>query len=238
MTPRRPQYCRREAFDYFAEQLPVLHRTDGLCRAAVAMSMHELEDLHPQNVEQQLWTIAGRVADRVSSDNPDALLAHLHAELFDHLQLRGDTETYYTPQNSYLSRVLERGRGIPISLALIYKAVAERVGLRVCGVNAPGHFLVGVRLPASPNDDHGQTKRMLVDPFFGGRVLTPDEAARRVAQIVAHPVPDDPSSVLPEATHARWLSRMLLNLQQIHEQRGDLDNLRAMLELRGLLEAS
>lgn len=239
MTHRRPQYCRREAFDYFAEQLPVLHRTDGLCRAAIALSMHELEDLHPQNVEQQLWTIAGRVADRVQSDNPEALLAHLHEELFEQMQLRGDQETYFTPQNSYLSCVLERGLGIPISLWLVYKAVAERVGLRVVGINAPGHFMVGVAMPKPDNEPApGATTLMLVDPFFGGRVLTPREAAARVAQIVAHPVPDDPASVLPTASHDRWLSRMLLNLEQIHEQQGDTHALRAMLELRTLLESA
>jgi len=238
MSLAKPQHCRREAYDYFAQQMPRLHHTEGLCRAAIALSMHELEDLHPQNVEQQLWTIAGRVADRVQSDNPHALLAHLHAELFEHLQLRGDTHTYDTAENSYLSRVLDRGLGIPISLALVYKAVAERVGLRVSGVNAPGHFLVAVHLPRNAESGSGPTSTMLVDPFFHGRVLTEQEAAERIAQMAGASAVPDPADVLPAATHPQWIARMLLNLERLHEQAGNTDALHAMRELRRVLEAA
>ena len=62
--------------------------------------------------------------------------------LFEVFGLRGNAEDYYNPANSYLCDVLATRRGLPITLSLVYKLVAEGVGLEVHGVNAPGHFLV------------------------------------------------------------------------------------------------
>ena len=58
-------------------------------------------------------------------------------------QFGGDGAVYSSPLNSYLPAVLETRRGIPITLALIYKAVAERVGLEVDGINLPGPMVTG-----------------------------------------------------------------------------------------------
>ena len=52
------------------------------------------------------------------------------------------------PANSYLPAVLRTKRGLPITLVLIYKCVAEGVGLVVRGINSPGHFLAAVKTDA------------------------------------------------------------------------------------------
>ena len=56
-------------------------------------------------------------------------------------QFIGNTQAYGLAENSYLNRVLAVRRGIPITLALIYLSVAERVGIPATGINFPGHFL-------------------------------------------------------------------------------------------------
>lgn len=78
----------------------------------------------------------------------------------------GNHESYYEPQNSYLNEVLTRRCGIPISLGILYMAVAARAGLKMFGVNTPGHFVVGC---CSGSDV------LFVDPFTNGDVL--DRAA-------------------------------------------------------------
>src|ERR687885_532557 len=55
----------------------------------------------------------------------------------------GDREEYDHPDNSMLDRVLERRRGLPILLSVVYVAVAERAGVPLGGVGLPGHFVVG-----------------------------------------------------------------------------------------------
>lgn len=75
----------------------------------------------------------------------------------------GNREDYYDPRNSLLDAVLSRRRGLPITLGILYMAVAERAGCAVYGVATPGHFVVGC-------DTSGET--LYVDPFDGGDVLS------------------------------------------------------------------
>src|SRR5205814_1284955 len=55
-------------------------------------------------------------------------IAALNAVLFAGHGFAGDTEDYYNPENSFLHRVIERRRGIPITLAVVYLEVARRAG--------------------------------------------------------------------------------------------------------------
>jgi regulator of sirC expression with transglutaminase-like and TPR domain len=155
----------------------------------------------------------------------EAVLAHRHQVLFEDAGFAGDQRNYYDPRNSYLPEVLRRRLGIPISLALIYKAVAERVGLRVEGVNAPGHFLARV---------YDQSGPILVDPFFRGQMLTPEEALERLAQISGRTIPPD-TRLLRSATHVQWLARMIANLQSIFSSTHQHEDVAAMNELQKLL---
>ena len=160
------------------------------------------------------------------SRQPLALLAHLHDVLFEEAGFRGNREDYYNPLNSYIPAVLDTRRGIPITLCLIYRVVAEGVGFEVEGVNTPGHFLVRLRTPEG---------WMLVDPFCSGGVLTEEEAFDRVDRVTGRPTPRT-AQYLAAATHPQWLSRMLLNLQHVFassDRRGDLV---AMGELQSLLD--
>lgn len=221
----RPRDCRPEAYELFARQMPVIETSGGLLTAAVAVSMHELEDVSPASVDRTLSGYADAVRQRVRSRSTEALLAHLHDVLFEEAGFVGNVEDYYNPLNSYVPAVLESRRGLPIALSLIYKIVAERVGLDVVGVNAPLHFMAGVR-------DGG--KLMLIDPFFGGRTLSKEEALSRLDRIAGTPVPRV-DEMLPIATHRQWIARMLQNLINVFQHVGLEREMRAMTELKGLL---
>lgn len=87
----------------------------------------------------------------------------------------GNREAYYEPQNSYLNEVLERRCGIPISLGILYMAVAARAGLKMFGVNTPGHFVVGCWTGG---------EALFVDPFNNGDVLERGACKCRVEQML------------------------------------------------------
>ena len=120
-------------------------------------------DVQLADLWRQLEGYARRVRERAPSGNRRALLAHLHQVLFEEEGFAGNQQQYYTAENSYLPEVLATRQGIPISLTLVYKAVAELAGLQVVGLNSPGHFLAAV------NDGEGE---IIVDPFFGGQKVT------------------------------------------------------------------
>lgn len=224
----RPQHCRPAAYLAFARELQAVDAASGLLRAATAISLHECADESIDETEAEVARLAEAIGSRLRSREPDAVLAHAHDVLFDEGGFSGNTEDYYNPLNSYLPAVLRRRVGLPITLALVYKCVLDRLGVRVHGVASPGHFMVAVEMGVDRSP-------MLVDPFHGGRTLTPDEAVKRIEQATGLAVPE-PRGVLPIASHRMWLARMLLNLEHVfvRTQRGV--DAAAMLELRALLD--
>jgi regulator of sirC expression with transglutaminase-like and TPR domain len=221
-----PTHCRAEAFEEFAQQLPNLDRTECLLRGAIAISMHALDDVVPETSEDYLQALAARVLSRVRNRSVPALLAHLHQVIFEDEGFAGNLADYYQPINSYVPTVLALKRGLPITLTLIYKVVGEHVGLRIEGINAPGHFLARV---ASENG------WLIVDPFYRGSVLSRDEAFRRIEQVLGRAIPHTREFLRP-ASHAQWLYLMLTNLENVLAAHERHDDLAAMEELRGLLE--
>ena len=165
------------------------------------------------------------IAETGARERAEAISRHV----FGTLGFAGNESDYYDPKNSLLPDVLERKKGIPISLALVYCEIARRAGVRAEGVGFPGHFLVRV-FGAKDGDE------VLVDPFYGGRVLD-DEALRRLLERVSGQAAVDDARVTAEMTAATtgraFLSRWLLNLRGIYLSRGDLP--RALLAVDRLV---
>lgn len=228
MTP--PAYCRPTAYEAFACEVANLAGTRALVRAACAISAHEFPQFQAIHTLQALDTIVTTVRRRTRSTLDQAVLAHLHDVLFDVLGFRGNTTDYYAPTNSYLPHVVATREGIPITLALVYKYIADQLGLVAYGVNAPGHFLVAVEL-----NEGTSPQVMLLDPFYGGKLLTPDESLRRMEEAIGKPVIPTPDLFAP-VSHRAWLLRMLRNLQAIFAQTGREKDLYAMQEMQFLVE--
>jgi regulator of sirC expression with transglutaminase-like and TPR domain len=90
----------------------------------------------------------------------------LNRVLFHEYGLRGNTDHYTDPLNSYLDQVLVRRKGIPISLSIVYLLVADRAGLNLSAVGLPGHFMVGCYEEHVP---------FFIDPFNAGVFLNAGE---------------------------------------------------------------
>ena len=126
--------------------------------------------------------------------------------LFDEVGFSANQEDYYDPRNSYLNEVLERRVGIPITLSLLYIEVGKRLEMDLEGVGMPGHFLVRVK---SGQED------ILVDPFHRGIIVSEQECAKRLQQIVGETVAWDKRYVAG-VSDRELITRILRNLRAIY----------------------
>jgi regulator of sirC expression with transglutaminase-like and TPR domain len=133
--------------DRFAE---LVRGPEESCRidvGAFLIAAHAHRDL---DVDEQLARLDGLAAG-CATPTVDGVCEHL----FGNVGLRGDTEDYKNPRNSLLDDVLDRRRGIPITLSVVVIEVGRRLGLRLEGVGMPGHFLVR----------DGDDPEAFIDPF-------------------------------------------------------------------------
>ena len=150
----------------------------GLAGPALLIARLGYPWLDPTPYLARLEEMGGVVAERLSVSGPSATnrdaIDTLNTYLFEDQGFTGNATNYDDPRNSFLNQVLERRTGIPITLGLVYIEVARRAGVKLDGVNFPGHFLL--RLPFG--DSHDST--VLIDPFHRGAVLSrPAAPARR-----------------------------------------------------------
>src|SRR5574343_343572 len=143
----------------FFETLVAEDQGLGLLEAAASLAQDEHPELDLQGVLDEVDALARRLRDRVPADASGLhRIRLLHRYFFGELGFAGNVNHYHDPDNSYLHRVIQTRRGIPISLAVLYLELAAAAGLQAQGVSFPGHFLVKVRLTSG---------EVVVDPFTG-----------------------------------------------------------------------
>lgn len=91
-----------------------------------------------------------------AEDDARTHLAALKFVLHDSDGFTGDNETYDDLQNADLIRVIDRRKGLPVALAILYLHAAKGAGIACVGLNFPGHFLLRVETPG---------QMIIFDPF-------------------------------------------------------------------------
>ncbi len=184
----------------------------NLARCALLVACEEYPQLCVDLYLARLDQVAEEVRDRLANETaPLVVLDEVLRTLYGRRRLSGNRDAYYDPRNSFLYDVLDRGVGIPLTLAIVILEVGWRLDLPLEGVNFPGHFLVRYT---------GSEVRLLIDPFDGGRIRFEDEAQQLLDQGYGGMVAMR-SAFLGPATRRDMLTRLLTNLKAIYTRIGD-----------------
>jgi regulator of sirC expression with transglutaminase-like and TPR domain len=138
-----------------------------IAEAALVLASFERPRVGPTRYREHLQLLArdvgrhpgaaGDGAARVRALNEIILLKYGYS---------GDALTYDDLQNANLMRVVDRRKGLPVALGILYMHAGRAQGWETVGLAFPGHFLV--RLSDGP-------ERLILDPFHGGRICTAAE---------------------------------------------------------------
>jgi regulator of sirC expression with transglutaminase-like and TPR domain len=136
---------------------------DMIDLAEVALLLAALDypeaDLAPYR--RHLAALASNLADMAAQEKEtlDGRVAALTQVVAEQHGYAGDRRTYDDLQNANLIRVIDRRKGLPVALGILYIHAARAQGWRASGINFPGHFLISVE------DDE---ERIILDPFESG----------------------------------------------------------------------
>jgi len=196
----------------FEEELDQEDDKINLARAALWVAREEYPQLSLDHYLVRFDLLAEETRDRLNGETaPLLVLQELLNTLYRRHDFRGNREAYYDPRNSFLNDVLDRGLGIPLTLAIVLLEVGWRLDLPLEGVNFPGHFLVRFR---------GDAVNLLLDPYDGGALRFQDQAQELLDRIYGGMIRVR-DSFLEKARRREMLIRLLTNLKSLYLNVGD-----------------
>lgn len=140
-----------------------------VAEAALLMAALDRPRVSLERYRHHLSLLTRDTADLARGAGPESLegrIAALNAVIRDRYGYCGDELTYDDPQNANLMRVIDRRKGLPVALGILYLHAARAQGWTAEGLNFPGHFLLRL--------DCGGA-RAILDPFHGGTTRGPRE---------------------------------------------------------------
>jgi regulator of sirC expression with transglutaminase-like and TPR domain len=205
--------------EYFAslvqsdDELPLLE-------AAAAIAQDQYPDIDMSATLADVDRMVQKVKARMPLDAPPLQrLRVLNQYFYGQLGFASNVNHYYDPENSFITAVLARRRGIAVTLAVLWLEVAQGIGLKASGVSFPGHFLVKIRIAQG---------HAVMDPV-SGMSLSREELIERLDPLVKRSQPQRDATetdallafYLQSATPREILARMLRNLKEIYTAEED-----------------
>ena len=209
------------ARQHFYQEVQQPDEQINLERAALYIAQEKYPDLDVDEYLNALDTMADDIREQLSIESyPLKILKTINHYLYGNLGFAGNTENYYDPRNSFLNDVIDRRTGIPITLSLVYLAIAQRLDFPMVGIGMPGHFLIR---PIQEDMD------IFVDAFSQGEILFPQDCQDRLNQMSGQSVEMQPQ-FLAAVTSRQFLARMLTNLKATYLDRGEMEKVLAAIE--------
>jgi len=173
-----------------------------------------------------LQELAGDLSAAVAGGaDIDAVTAALRAVLAGQHDYRGDERTYDDMQNANLMRVIDRRRGLPVALGILYVGTARACGWALDGIRFPAHFLLRLELGG---------ERRIIDPFAGGTVLESDELRSLLKRLMGSAAELAPAH-FAVASPREMLLRLQNNIRTRAIQAGDMERAATVLQRMLLL---
>lgn len=154
-------------------------------------------------LDERASELSGCIARSRTESDTLRILAECLAERHG---IFGDQECYERADSSFLHRVIETKRGLPITLSVLYIAVAERVGIDLRGVSAPRHFLTRYE---------SVDGTLFVDPFARGRIRSQNECLKWLCDAAGMTKADIRPALKPVGARTIVI-RMLNNLKALY----------------------
>lgn len=151
-----------------------------LADAALQLARISEPDLDWRTARAHLTELARDAVDLATETPPGDLAARagaLAGLMAGRHGYRGDSETYDDLDNANIIRVIERRRGLPVCLGILWLHAARAAGWPVRGINFPGHFLIALE-DATPVPGESGIRLVVMDLFSGGTVLDRDDLRR------------------------------------------------------------
>lgn len=183
---------------------------NDLLKGVFLISRYQYPDLEMKELEISLDRIIKDVwlelNNNLTALEKVRILNHI---IFDVHGFTKNTKNFYSPQNSFINQVLETGKGNPISLAVVYSIIAQRLDLPILGVNLPKNFILAYKdllVAGSGFEEFTEDILFYINPYNKGAVLGRREIEYFLKQ----------QKIIPQESHYRPCSNLEILVRVLH----------------------
>ncbi len=199
--------------------------TDDLLKGMWIVATYQYPDLSLEKLSQELEQLYYEVwLEHNPEAHPYDQVKFMNSVMFSKLKFRGNARNFHAPANSMINMVLETRRGNPISLAVVYMLVAQKLGMPVFGVNLPNMFVLTYK---------DEREQFYINAFNRGLIFSRQDIDNYIAQINLTPRP----MFYEPCSHADIVVRTLRNLSIAFEKLDEHGKAEEVKELIKILEA-
>lgn len=142
----------------------------------------------------------------------------------------GDTENYESAANANLIEVIERRRGLPVSLGILWLHCTRAAGWGAHGIDFPGHFLLALEGMSTKKRNRPAEQLQTVLDVFAGGVPLDSRDLRGLLKRIEGPDAELRPGVLQPMSSRSVLLRLQNNIKGRRQQAGDLPGALACIE--------
>lgn len=173
----------------------------SLITGVLLLNKHHYPELNISHVKSRIEDIVIAIKSNWNENlSSRQKVVAINRALFSHFNFIGDNKDYYSPSNSILSKVIERRKGNPLMLSVLYMEVARQLGVNIVGINLPRHFVVALKEKSEI--------QFYISPFNNGTVMTLADIKDYLLRLN---LPFD-ETFLEECSNIDIVKRVLLNL--------------------------
>jgi regulator of sirC expression with transglutaminase-like and TPR domain len=204
---------------------------ENLLYGSYIVARYQYPDLYFSEIEEQIENLRKEVwielHDNLTALEKVRVINHI---LFAINKYSRNSSNFYSPRNSYINQVLETRKGNPISLSIIYSAVARRLDLPIYGVNLPLNYILAYMDPHFEDDPNGVL--FYINPYNRGTVLSKKDIDKFLHQQKLEPRRE----YYVPCSNIITIERVIRNLLFSYEKLGYTDKVREITMLLNVIQ--
>ena len=187
------------------------NKQDDLLCGMWVIATYLYPDLELDTLKEQVENLFYEVWKQIEDDTDDfEKIGILNDVIYTQYHFSSNTKNFHSPNNSMINMVLEQKKGNPISLAVVYLLVSQRLRIPVFGVNLPKLFVLTYR---------SSEEIFYLNTNNRGQIFHHEDISKFIEELKIPPK----SKYYEPCSHLEIIIRVLRNLEYSYTKLNDKD---------------
>ncbi len=190
------------------------NKQDDLLFGMWVIATYLYPDLELDALKEQIENLFYEVWKQIKNDTDEfEKIGILNDVLYTQYHFSSNTKNFHSPNNSMINMVLEQKKGNPISLAVVYLLVSQRLRIPVFGVNLPKLFVLTYR---------SSEEIFYLNTNNRGQIFHHEDISKFIEELKIPPK----NEYYEPCSHLDIIVRVLRNLEQSYTKLNDKDRVK------------